>query len=501
MSKKELEKKFQEKILAYALKNALEHEGKAQAGSILSSLFHEGLDKKDIKEIMPLIQETIKKINLMSKEEQEREFKKEQKEVSHRDTRAEDELPELPDMKNKKAKVVMRIAPYPSGPLHIGNTRQLLLNDEYVKEYGGKLYLIIDDTIGSEEKKIILEAYKMIEEGSKWLDVKYEKPVIFKSDRLEIYYKYAEELIKKGKAYVCYCNQETLRENRKSQKECEHRSQSPEQALKEWKKMFSMKEGQATLRIKTSMQHPNPAFRDRVLFRISERIHPKIKNKYKVWPLLEFSWAIDDHLLAMTHVVRGKELMIETDMEQYIMDIFKWKHPIFIHTGLLQFEGIKLSKSKGQKEVKSGNYLGYHDPRLWSLQSLEMRGIQPEAIRKFIVSLGTNQNEITVPIDILYKYNRDIIKENAVKASFEPIKAPEKKRINVLNKAHNPKNKNNLSQGKSKFSIIMPDASIIKFNSDLNTKSLKDKRIIHFLGFGFCQYNKDEKVKFWFCHQ
>ncbi len=473
MSKKELEKKFEEKILAYALKNALEHDGKAQPGSIISSLFHEGLEKTQVKEIMPLIQETVKKINLMSKEDQEKEFKKERNEVSHRETRAEDELPELPEA--KKGKVVMRIAPYPSGPLHIGNTRQLLLNDEYVKEYGGKLYLIIDDTIGSEEKQILPEAYKMIEDGAKWLDVKYENPVILKSDRLELYYKYAEELIKKGKAYVCYCNQETLRENRKAQKECEHRLQTPEQAMKEWKKMFSMKEGQATLRIKTSMQHPNPAFRDRVLFRISERIHTKVKKKYKIWPLLEFSWAIDDHLLAMTHIVRGKELMIETDMEKYIMDIFKWPHPVFIHTGLLQFEGIKLSKSKGQKEVKEGRYIGWHDPRLWSLQSLEKRGIQPEAIRKFIVSLGINQNEITVPVDILYKYNRDLIRDNAVKATFE-------------------------NNAKGKLSIFMPDASIIKFNSDINLKPLKDGRIIHFLGFGFCQYNPKEKVKFWMAH-
>ncbi len=471
----DIKKKFQEKILAYALKNAIEHEGKAQAGAVLSPLFHEGLEKSQVKSIIPLIQEILKKVNSMSLDEQQKEFKKEQREVSHRETRKEDELPELPDIKEKKGHVVMRIAPYPSGPLHIGNTRQFMLNDEYVKEYGGKLYLIIDDTIGSEEKKIIPESYKLIEDGLKWLEIKFEKP-IFKSDRLELYYKYAEELIKKGKAYVCYCSQEALRENRKNQKECEHRKQNAEQAMKEWKKMFSMKEGQSTLRIKTSMQHPNPAFRDRVLFRISEREHPKVKKKYKVWPLLEFSWAIDDHELGMTHIVRGKELMIETDMEKYIMDIFKWPHPVFIHTGLLQFEGIKLSKSKGQKEVKEGRYIGWHDPRLWSLQSLELRGIQPEAIRKFIVSLGINQNEITVPIDILYKFNRELIREHSVKATFE-------------------------KSNKGKFEALLADATTIKFNSDLNMKPLKEGRIIHFLGFGFCRYNPKEKVKFWFAHE
>jgi glutamyl-tRNA synthetase len=477
----DLKKKYGEKILAYALKNAIEHEGKAQAGAVLSPLFHEGLKKAQVKEIMPLIQETLKKVNSMNLEEQQKQFAKESDEISHRDVREEGELPELPDSEKgdkkeaKKGKIIMRIAPYPSGPLHIGNTRQLLLNDEYVKRYGGKLFLIIDDTIGNEEKQIILEAYDLIEEGAKWLSVKYSKPVIHKSDRLELYYKYAEEIIKKGQAYVCYCPADELRENRKNEKECEHRKQTPMQAIKEWKKMFEMKEGQATLRIKTSMKHPNPAFRDRVLFRISEREHPRVKKKYKVWPLLEFSWAIDDHLLKMTHVLRGKELMIETDMEKHIMDIFGWKHPVFIHTGLLQFEGVKLSKSKGQKEVKSGNYIGWNDPRLWSLQSLEKRGILPETIRKFIISLGINQNEITVPIDILYSENRKLIRDDAVKASFEK--------------------KNN-----GKIIVLMPDATTVKGNSDVDVKKLKDEQMIYFVGLGYCRYNKDEKVKFWFAH-
>lgn len=469
----DMKKKYGEKILAYALKNAIEHEGKAQAGAVLSPLFHEGLDKKDVKEIMPIIQEILKKVNAMSLDDQKKQFSKEEKEVSHRDVREEGELPELPEA--KKGKVVMRIAPYPSGPLHIGNTRQLLLNDEYVKKYGGKLYLIIDDTIGSNEKQIIPEAYEMIEEGARWLDVKYSKPVIHKSDRLELYYKYAEELIKKGEAYVCYCSADELRENRKNEKECEHRKQSPVAAMKEWKKMFEMKEGQATLRIKTSMQHPNPAFRDRVLFRISEREHPRVKKKYRVWPLLEFSWAVDDHLLGMTHIVRGKELMIETDMEKHIMDIFKWKHPVFVHTGLLQFEGVKLSKSKGQVEVKEGRYIGWQDPRLWSLQSLEKRGILPETIRKFIISLGINQNEITVPIDILYAENRKLLREKSIKASFSEDK-------------------------KGKIEIFMPDATIVKGSSDIDTKKLKDGGIIYFVGEGYCRYNAKEKVKFWFAH-
>jgi glutamyl-tRNA synthetase len=457
-------------ILAYALKNAVEHEGKCQEGAVIAGLFHEGLEKSQVRDVIKEIKVVVDKVNAMTPDEQQVEFNALKDSISHREGRAEGELHELEN--TVKGKVVMRIAPFPSGPLHIGNTRQVILNDEYAKKYEGKLYLVMDDTIGSEEKQIAPDAYKLIEQGVQWLKVKYQKPILYKSDRLEIYYKYAVELIEKGKAYVCYCDAETLRKNRAEGKECEHRSQTSEQALAEWKKMFKLKEGKAVLRIKTSMQDPNPAFRDRVLFRISEREHPRVKKKYRVWPLLEFSWAIDDKLLGMTHIIRGKELMMETDMEKFIFDIFGWKYPEFIHTGLLQFEGVKLSKSKGQKEIREGRYTGWDDPRTWSLQSLEKRGIQPEAIRKFIIGLGINQNEITVPIDILYAENRKLLNEFVKGYDFK-------------------------QEAKGKLKILMPDGHFVTGSSSLKPK---DKEIVYFKGFGFCKFDGKNK-EFYFAHK
>lgn len=468
----------EEKILAYALKNAVEHEGKAQTGSVLSPLFVEGLKKEQVRDIMPKINEIVKKVNSMTLDEQKAQLEHEEKQLSHRDVRAEGELPELPNP--KPGKMVMRVAPYPSGPAHIGNTRQLILNDEYVKKYGGKLLLFYDDTIGSEEKQIVPEAYKLMADGVDWLKINYQKPIIYKSDRIEKYYAFGEEIIKKDKAYVCSCPQETLRKNREEAKECIHRKQSVQENLGLWKEMFkpSSKEGSFVVRIKTSMQHPNPAFRDRVLFRISEREHPRVKHKYKVWPTLEVTWGLDDHEFNMTHIIRGKELMIETEMQKYIFDIFGWKHPEFIHSGLLQIDGVKLSKSKGQKEVREGRYIGWQDPRLWSLQSLEKRGILPEAIRKFIISLSLTQKETTVPVNVLYNINRDLIRENSIPASFEEVKGKKK----------------------SNIEIFMPDAKIIKGNSDVNPGKLKDGDIIFFKSLGYCRFNKNEKTKFWFSH-
>jgi glutamyl-tRNA synthetase len=396
-----------EKILAYALENALLHGGKARIDAVLAKLFREGLKKEELNKVMPLITKTVSEINKIPRAEQERKFSL-LKELIAPKAKPREGLPELP---HAKGKVVLRFAPFPSGALHIGNARAALLNDEYAKKYHGKLLLVIDDTIGSEEKIIVPEAYKLILEGLDWLRVKYAKPVIYKSKRLELYYKYASELIKKGKAYVCFCSAEKLRANRATGKECECRAADIDKNLLHWGYMLSKKAkpGSATLRIKTSMQHPNPAFRDRVLFRISDRKHPKTGSKYRCWPMLEFSWAIDDHLLGITHIIRGKELMIESEMEKLIWDIFGWKHPVLIHTGSLSLEGVKISKTKSREEVESGTYRGWDDPRTWSLQSLAKRGIHPEALRKFCLSFGLTQTEVTAPIDMLYSENKKFV--------------------------------------------------------------------------------------------
>ena len=159
------------------------------------------------------------------------------------------------------------------------------------------------------------------------------------------------------------------------------------------------------------MKHPNPAFRDRVLFKISEREHPKVKKKYTVWPTLEMSWSVDDHLLKVSHIIRGNDLMIESDMERYIWDIFGWKHIEIMHTGFVKIEETegKISKSRAREEVKSGKFIGWDDPRTWSIQSLARRGIRAEAIRKFVEEIGLNKQDITVPIDSLYAINRKLI--------------------------------------------------------------------------------------------
>jgi glutamyl-tRNA synthetase len=282
----------------------------------------------------------------------------------------------------------MRLAPVPSGPLHIGNARPFILNDEYVKMYDGKLLLVMDDTIGSAAKQIEPAAYKLIEEGTKWLGINYDKKIIYKSDRTEKYYAYAEELLKKGYMYVCDCDQETMHDLKAKGVACACRELPPEKQMERWKEMFKAKMGTMTVRLKTNMQDPDPAFRDRVMFKISDLPHPRTKNKFRVYPSMEFSWGIDDHLLGVTHVLRGIDHQMSTRVQDFIRKIFNWPNPESIYNGHFIIEGVKISKSKGAKEVNEGTFIGWNDPRTWSLQSLKERGIQPKAIRDFILSLG-----------------------------------------------------------------------------------------------------------------
>jgi len=408
-------KELNNAIRKHALLNAIEHEGTANPQAVLGKLIAEDPElRKDIQKIMKDIQAVVKEVNLLSLQKQKEVAEDLGAKKVEKKVREPEELSDLPNA--VKGKVVMRLAPYPSGPLHIGNARMVILNDEYVKRYKGKLFLVIDDTIGSEEKFVLKDGYEMILDGLKWLGVRYHKK-FYKSDRLKYFYKFAEELIRKELAYVCECESDVLRKNRLEGTECEHRSQGAKTNLKKWKMMLSGKfgEGKAALRLKTDMKDPNPAFRDRVLLRIVERKHPRVGTKYRVWPLLEFSWAVDDHLLGITHVLRGKDLVMEDLMEKYIWKKLGWNSTVFIHYGLLNVEEAKskISKSEARRNIESGIYSGWDDPRTWSLQSLRRRGIQPEAVRQFILNMGMSEADVTVPAEILYSENRKIIDKKA----------------------------------------------------------------------------------------
>lgn len=417
MNKEEIEKI----LWINGLKNAFEFEGEANKKAVMGKLMAERQDlRPKAKEILPLLDNIIQEINKLSLEEQkEKLLNLDPTALEEEESTEEDkELPELPNL-DKYDNVVMRLAPYPSGALHIGNARMVVLNNRYVEKYNGKLILFFDDTIGSPKslrdspkaKYVLPESYDLIKEGLEWLGVNYSK-IYYKSDRLENFYKYCERLIEDGMAYVCKCSAGEFREKYKKQKrDCPHRDFSIEKNLKEWNKMLNgtYKEMEAVVRLKTGMDQKDPALRDQIIMRISEAKHPRVGTKYRVWPMLEFSWAIDDHLIGVTHILRGSDLVKEDFIEEFVWNHFGWDKAEFLHYGRINFPNMKLSKTRTRNKIEQGKYEGWDDPRTWSLQSLKKRGIEPDALKEALLDLGMSLSGVTFSVNWLYSKNQDII--------------------------------------------------------------------------------------------
>jgi glutamyl-tRNA synthetase len=428
-----------EKILWISgLKNAVEFDGTPNRKAIMGKLMGKREDLRPYaKDIIPILDKIVDKISKLELEEQRNQLLElEPDAFKEEETQEEEkELPELPNVNNFK-KIIMRLAPYPSGALHIGNARMVVLNDQYTKRYNGELILFYDDTIGSSKllrekepekaKYVLPEAYDLIKEGLEWLGIEYSK-VYYKSDRLKHYYEYCEKLIEDNKAYVCFCSAGEFKEKYiKLKKHCPHRNQTVEKNLKEWRKMLNGEyhETDAVVRLKTGMDHKDPALRDQIIMRISEASHPRVKKKYSIWPMLEFSWAIDDHLIGVTHILRGTDLIKEDYIEDFIWDHFEWKKAEFLHYGRINFPNMKLSKTSARNKILKGEYDGWDDPRTWSLQSLKKRGILPEALRDTLLDLGMSTSGITFSVNWLYAKNQALIDDISHRYFFveNPIK-------------------------------------------------------------------------------
>ena len=378
-------KDFEKKIRAYALKNAIAHDGTAMQGPVISSLFIEGLKREEVGKYAKKISEIIFEVNSCSLEEQKKEFEKLEKEVSERET--QEGLDELPDSEKG---VTMRFRPAPSGPLHLGHIISNLASSIYVKKYTGKFYVIIDDT---DPKTSLASAYKDIPRDCDWIFGNVSEYLIA-SDRISLYYEYAEKLIEKKSAYICTCSQEKFKKFVEEKKDCPCRKLTVKQNMERWNKMLDkkgFKEGEAVLRFKSSMKNKNPAMRDFPLARIDETKHPRQGNKYRAWPLMNLAVAVDDMELKMTHIIRGKDHRDNAERQKMIFKVFKKKFPWVFFIGRFKFTDLVMSKRKLTAAIKSGEFSGEEDERIPTMASLRKREFKPESFAKFIEQRGLSE--------------------------------------------------------------------------------------------------------------
>jgi glutamyl-tRNA synthetase len=413
-------------IRKYALQNAVLHHGKADAGAVLGKVL--GADpelKKELAKVRGLIADAVDEVNCSSPESQRKMLEEIAPELLERKEKST-ELKELEDVDGKKG-VVMRFAPSPSGPMHIGHAMTGGLTSLYVKKYGGKFILRIEDT---NSENIYEPAYKQLVNDASWIFGNVSE-VWIQSDRVQIYYDYLMKMIKLGAVYVCTCSQQEFKKHSDARKDCPCRALSPEENMKRWEKMLDRehgyREGEAVARFKSSMQDENPAMRDFPLARINDTKHPKQGLKYRVWPLMNFSVTVDDIEAGMTHIIRGKDHADNAKRQAMMYKVLNKKFPKTYFVGRYKFNGLELSCSKTKARIAKGEFSGWDDIRLPFLIALKRRGYQPGALMKYTQLNGLSSVDKTIEAEDFFKtinkFNKEIIDPIARRQFFisEPM--------------------------------------------------------------------------------
>ncbi len=419
--------------------NAVKHDGRAQEGAVIGKILGERSDlRSKAKEVSTLVSAVVREVNNLSYEEQKR-FVEEKwpEELVREKVEEEKHLPPLPNV-DKYKQVITRFSPNPDCVLHLGSARAIVLCYEYAQLYQGKFILRFEDT-DPKIKRPVLEFYERIREDLAWLGCRPNEEYI-QSDRISIYYEYAEKLLKAGNAYVCTCQPELFRERTLAKQPCDCRGLPVKENMLRWKRMLQgeYSEGEAVVRVKTDLCHPNPAVRDWPALRVidvSKFPHPRVGTKYHVWPLYNLACGVDDHLLGITHIIRGKEHLTNQVRQEYMYKHLGWKYPEAIHYGRLKITGAYLSKSKIVQGIKEGLFKDWDDPRLATFAALRRRGITPEAIKRMIIDVGPKTQDVVLSWENLYAYNRKILDPVAERYFFvqDPIELTVDKIPKVFN--------------------------------------------------------------------
>lgn len=436
-------------IKLISLKNALDFDNKIKIDVVISRLFSYSKyfgEKINVKEIIPDIKQIVYDISLLSIEEKRVLFD----EINTKENHFSEKIPaqsgenniskgdnlknyskkvdlksnvdELPALEGAiDGKVITRFPPEPNGYPHIGHAKAAIIDQEYARQYHGKLILRYDDTNPVKEK---LEYYDAIKEGLDWLGV---KPDIIKntSDDLDLLYENGKKLINKGSAYVCLCSSELVKNNRSKGITCDCTTRSIIQNLNFYEEMIKGKfeQNQAILRYRGNMKDQNTVMRDPTLFRIIKGYHPKLGSDYFLWPTYDFATPIEDSIDGVTYAFRTKEYELRNELYYAILDDLNLHKPKLIEFSRLEFEGLPVSKRKITPLIENGIIKRWDDPRLPTLVGLRRRGILPEAIRKFVISLSITLAETKPSFEILESINRKLVDPTSLRLFFvkDPI--------------------------------------------------------------------------------
>ncbi len=340
------------------------------------------------------------------------------------------------DLKEGKndGRIHTRFPPEPNGYLHIGHAKAIMLSYSIAQKYNGKFNLRFDDTNPEKEDYKFVEAIK---EDLKWLGVDWEDREFYASDYFEKLYQWAEELIKRGYAYVCELSPEEMAKLRGTPKQpgqSPYRDRPIEESLDLFRRMRNgeFPDNSMTLRAKIDMASPNMHMRDPVMYRIKHKTHFRQGDKWCIYPTYDWTHGQSDYIEGITHSLCTLEFEVHRPLYDWFIDRIKEideekpknYRPRQIEFARLNLNYTVMSKRKLLRLVEEGYVAGWDDPRMPTIAGLRRRGYTPEAIKIFVEKVGYAKRENIIDISLLEWAAREDLNKRAqrVMGVIDPIK-------------------------------------------------------------------------------
>jgi glutaminyl-tRNA synthetase len=333
------------------------------------------------------------------------------------------------DLKTNKwdGRVQTRFPPEPNGYLHIGHAKSICLNFGLATKYNGLCNLRFDDTNPTKEEDEYVEAIK---DDVRWLGFDWQDRLFYASDYFQQLYDWAEDLIKKGLAYVCDLTPQQTREYRGTLKEVgrdsPYRDRSAEENLDLFQRMRAgeFPDGSRTLRARVDMASPNLNMRDPVMYRILHAVHHRTGDKWCIYPMYDFTHGQSDSLEKITHSICTLEFENHRPLYDWFLEKLEEFHPQQIEFARLNLTYTVMSKRKLLLLVQEKLVSGWDDPRMPTIRGLRRRGYTPESIRGFCDRIGVAKFNSTIDMAVLENSLREDLNKRAprVMGVLRPLK-------------------------------------------------------------------------------
>jgi glutaminyl-tRNA synthetase len=334
------------------------------------------------------------------------------------------------DLKTNKhgGRVATRFPPEPNGYIHIGHAKSVCLNFGLALQYGGTCNLRMDDTDPAGES---MEYVESIINDVRWLGFDWGDRLYYASDYFEQLYRFAVQLIKMGKAYVCSLSADEIREHRGSftepGRESPYRNRSIDENLDLFSRMRAgeFEDGAHVLRAKIDMASPNIVMRDPIMYRIKREPHFRTGAQWVLYPMYDFAHGLSDALENITHSICTLEFENNRPLyDWFVEQVITGSRPQQIEFARLNVSYTVLSKRRLIELVENKHVTGWDDPRMPTVAGMRRRGYTPEAVRNFCAVIGVAKNENLVDMALLEHCVREDLNEHAPRAMavLRPLK-------------------------------------------------------------------------------